>query len=96
MHTCTYSMHRGLPCVLVFIWQVPFHFRKSTIFFGCAVLMPWPDSSVVSWVILQYSVDALKFESLIKQIILFWIGLDWYGLDWIEIHALLKYNMKMD
>jgi hypothetical protein len=34
--------------VLVFIWQVPFHFRKSTIFFGCDVLMPWPDSSVVS------------------------------------------------
>jgi hypothetical protein len=52
-------------------------------------------------------VDALKFESLIKQIILDWIGLDWCGLDpfglnpirgldWIEIHALLKYNMKMD
>ena len=57
--------------------------------------------------ILQYSVDALKFESPIKQIILDWIGLDWggldpfglnliRGLDWIEIHALLKYNMKMD
>ena len=57
--------------------------------------------------ILQYSVDALKFESLIKQIILVWFGLDWcgldlfglnltIGLDWIEIHALLKYNMKMD
>ena len=55
--------------------------------------------------ILQYSVDALKFESLIKQIILVWFGLDWcgldpfglnliIGLDWIEIHALL--NMKMD
>ena len=69
--------------------------------------MPWPDSSVVSQVISQYSVDALKFESLIKQIILVWIGLDWCGLDlfglnpirgldWIEIHALLKYNMKMD
>ena len=57
--------------------------------------------------ILQYSVDALKFESLIKQIILVWFGLVWIGsvwiksdyrigLDWIEIHALLKYNMKMD
>ena len=50
--------------------------------------------------------DALKFESLIKQIILDWFGLNWCGLDlfglnliggldWIEIHALLKYNVKM-
>ena len=57
--------------------------------------------------ILQYSVNVLKFESLIKQIILVWIGLDWsgldpfelnliMGLDWIEIHALLKYIIKMD
>ena len=52
--------------------------------------------------ILQYSVDALKFESPIKQINLDWIGLDAFGLnpirglDWIQIHALFKYNMKMD
>ena len=48
------------------------------------------------------SVDALKFESPIKQIIMDWIGLDPFGLnlirglDWIQIHALFKYNMKMD
>ena len=51
--------------------------------------------------------DALKFESLIIQIISDWNGLDWCGLDlsgldlirgldWIQIHVLLKCNIKMD